>query len=478
MESTSKESNADELTKEYEELKAEITRVSTQTDELEREKKDIEAEISENTIQGISIAKISPEEIKEKLLVLYREKSENEAQNTQYKNILNEKNEQEASMNKQFDDMNAKRGVLVHRIEEEKERKNQLENKIDGLLKEINFSKEEMNKRTDEIERMNTSLCHYRKQIDETSKHISESQKMNVHRNLSKFITNMNSHQRGITSVVFSPDYNSFVTASEDFYVKKWDLPSLQENFSLYVKSTPNNIRINQESYFVAFPCTDKIIRVYDFNTWRTIADLRSHLDICTDVLWTSRNQLVSTSKDRTVKLFDLSKNACTATINTISAPFSIASTGSPTVFAVGCFGNIKLVDTRIKKAIELVKGGIHSKTTQITSIITNPTKDKIYSIGLDNKVFETSITGASVIRKMECPELIVKNHLSRISIDPFGGYLAAGSENGNVILFDLFRSESKPSILKFHESPVISTAFSGNMLISTDKKGNIGFWN
>ena len=93
MESTSKESNADEVTKEYEELKAEITRVSTQTDELEREKKDIEAEISENTIQGISIAKISPEEIKEKLLVLYREKSENEAQNTQYKNILNEKNE-------------------------------------------------------------------------------------------------------------------------------------------------------------------------------------------------------------------------------------------------------------------------------------------------------------------------------------------------------------------------------------------------
>lgn len=476
MECVSNETN-NELTDESTRLSALQAEIVAKSAALAEEQRVLEAKLRETTIEGVSIANFSADDMQAQLLTLYREKSENEEQNAAFRRTLQEKCAFEADLRREIDELNARKAEVLQRIDEEKERKNLLQNRMDDVVKDINFAKEEIAKRTKEVERIGISFTHYKNQVAETTKYIAENQRRNIHRALTKCITNISAHQRGITSIAFTPDYKSFVTAGEDCYVKKWGLPSLEENFSLYVKSTPSCIRLNPESYFVAFPCADKIIRIFDFNTWRSITELKSHLEICTDVLWTSRNQLISTSKDRTVKLFDLSKSACTATINAISASFSITPTGNPSVFAIGCFdGNIKMVDTRIKKAIQLVKTGVHSKS--ITSLITDPTKDKIYSIGLDNKVTETSISGANVVRKMECPSLIVKNHLARISIDPYGGYLAAGSDNGNVILFDLFKDKSDPIVLKYHENPVVCTAFSGNMLISTDKKGNVGFWN
>jgi WD40 repeat protein len=159
-----------------------------------------------------------------------------------------------------------------------------------------------------------------------------------------------------------------------------------------------------------------------------------------------------------------------------MSPVFSICDTANPQVYVAGCFdGHLRSLDLREKSQVRKIEKIHPSK--QITCVLGRSDQDLIYSVGTDSAVSITSLKTATRLQQFTHPELAVKGLLTRIAIDPARGFLAVGSQNGTVVLFDLLKPTTEPKILKHHTAPVCNVAFAANMLVSGDQSGSLSFW-
>jgi WD40 repeat protein len=237
----------------------------------------------------------------------------------------------------------------------------------------------------------------------------------------------------------------------------------------------PNALRVHEEAKLVALPGSDKLVRLLHIDTGRIVAELRGHADFCTDCVWKSRNQLLSGSKDRTVKLFDVNRGVATNTINTISPVFSLCETASTDIFVGGCLdGSLRMIDVRTKSITTKINNVHPAK--QVSCVITAKEKDFMYSLGLDSNISISSVAQGARVRQLAHPELIVKNQFARIAIDPLAGFIAAGSDKGTIVLFDLTH-DVEPKVLVQHTAPVCALAYAANLLIAGDQKGTVSLW-
>lgn len=274
----------------------------------------------------------------------------------------------------------------------------------------------------------------------------------------------------------FGEGYRSFYTIGSDKKLHQFSLPETNELETITLHGIPNDIKkfVNREIFVL--PCQDKIVRVVDMETKKVTSELISHTDVCTSAAWVSENQVISSSKDRTVKIFDININQCVSTKMLSSQVFTVTPTNNSNVFAAGCLdGSIRLIDLRTNTSFINKHEKIHSK--QITSIVKSKTNDNLYSVGLDNIIIESD--GNKIIRKFTSPDLIITNPYSKLSINPIGQYLAVGGNNGIVFVFDLFNEDDavKPINLNYHTSPVTCSIFSSNLLITADQNHTIAFW-
>ncbi|OHT00110.1 hypothetical protein TRFO_08090 [Tritrichomonas foetus] len=423
---------------------------------------------------GVVSSEVDVNQLKQQVIDLYREKDEKNKNIDQLKEQIQKYEGKKASLEQDFQALQDENAHLNKTVAELGEKRTDLELKLDRLNKELDETTEQFQKRTIEVEQLRNANDEYRKKIKESTNFIREAEKNNAVHPLTQFILKTDAHAGAITGIQYGQDYDSFYTVGDDKKLIQWALPSVTEKQNITLASIPNSLRITHDFLRAALPCKDHKIYLFDLTTGRSLTTLSSHNDECSDCQWISKNQLISASKDRTVKIFDINKGSCMSTISTITAVYSICATNSPTVFAVGCNdGAIKLVDTREKKIIAKIEK-IHSK--QITSLIPSTAKDRIYSLGMDGCVCETSIDGRVRIRQLSHPSLVVKNHFAKLSASPCGGFVAAGSDDGTVLLFDM-NQENKVYENKHHNKPVLCSAFAVNMLITADTNHTLAYW-
>ncbi|KAH0789552.1 autophagy-related protein 16-1 isoform X2 [Histomonas meleagridis] len=459
-------------------LSNELQKILKEIDSMEKNKINVSQEIQSLESKGICFFdEMDPSKLNEQLVNLYRNKNELDNQNNEYRKLIQTLTEKEGELRSTITEQEELEKTLTISIQSKQENRVMLEQKHDEIMQEIAEVNKQISARSQDIETSKTSISEYKRRIQCSLNYIQQAEETSTHHLMATFMTSISAHTKPITGVSFSNDFKSILTVGEDAKVIQWELPSLGEGSSTTLRGVSNGIRIGTgDSTLACLPGADRVVRIIDLSTWRTAAELSSHTDQCTDAQWMSKNQLITSSKDRTIKLFDLTKNCCTVTIMTISAVFSLCPTNSPSVYAAACFdGSIRLIDTRIKKVCQQIKG-VHKKTT--ACVLINPTKTSLYSIGLDSEICETSLSAASPIRRMTSPELTVKSPMTKISMDPFGGFIAAGSNNGSVLLFDITQNSPKPVILKHHKAAVTCSAFAGNLLVTADRDHIIAFWN
>lgn len=290
---------------------------------------------------------------------------------------------------------------------------------------------------------------------------------------MQKFLHKFEAHGSGINAIAFGPNYKTFITVGDDKKLIKWNLPSLSQAVNIPTVGIVNNIRYSEEAQALSLSCQDKAIRILDLTNDRFKAELKTHSDQATDSCWISKIQLLSASKDRTVKLYDINRLACIHTFITISSSYSITPTPANNLYAVGCFDQkIRFIDPRDRKIVNT----IDLKSGAVLSIIPSITGDVIYSLGLGGKLVATSVKTMTVMQEWKSNDLEIKNYNSKISISPDGGYVAVPSQKGCALLFDVL-SASMPIVLDHKKEPVISTAYAGNMLITGTADKNLYFW-
>lgn len=177
----------------------------------------------------------------------------------------------------------------------------------------------------------------------------------------------------------------------------------------------------------------------------------------CTDSAWINRNQIICTSLDKQVKIFDLNTHQTFATFKFDSQLTSIASTNQPRVFVIGTSdGYVQVLD--INSPENISKIAVHQNSL-ITSVKYNSFTNSILSIGKNNEFVETHFTNYKKVNSFSCSTFVIHDEYTKLSVHPFGHFTCSGSNNGKVFLFPVDQG-SVVELDHQHQSPVICSAF------------------
>ena len=118
-----------------------------------------------------------------------------------------------------------------------------------------------------------------------------------------------------VTSLAYSPDGSRIISSANDSRVKVWDTHTWQCIFISYIKGN-RNLTYNPNGYQV-ISSGDKVINVWDAQTWRHQLTLEGHLDQISSLAYSPDGQrIASGSKDKTAKIWDAHTGQCLLTLD------------------------------------------------------------------------------------------------------------------------------------------------------------------
>eukprot|EP01100_Stratorugosa_tubuloviscum_P010251 TRINITY_DN437_c0_g1_i1.p1 TRINITY_DN437_c0_g1~~TRINITY_DN437_c0_g1_i1.p1 ORF type:complete len:419 (-),score=169.64 TRINITY_DN437_c0_g1_i1:65-1321(-) len=125
--------------------------------------------------------------------------------------------------------------------------------------------------------------------------------------------TNMNNakeitaHTQSIRDLTFCPTDELFASCAEDNEIKIWDFLSAREQAKISDRSNVKCLAWHPQRALLVSGSRDKYIAFWDPKTSKPLAQLNCHMDIVTRVKFNfNGNWVLSASKDRKIKLFDL----------------------------------------------------------------------------------------------------------------------------------------------------------------------------
>jgi len=120
-----------------------------------------------------------------------------------------------------------------------------------------------------------------------------------------KNVATFSGHQGHVTALAFSENGYYFATGDEQGTVKLWDLRSLANFHTISSSDVPTvqGLQFDQSGSYLAV--AGEGVRVYASKSWELLTTLSDHTDVVTAVKFGSdASYLVSTSKDRTLKIY------------------------------------------------------------------------------------------------------------------------------------------------------------------------------
>jgi uncharacterized small protein (DUF1192 family) len=418
---------------------------------------------------------LTDEVLNDRIASLCLEKDRLESECARRLSSLSALQQRKSEMEDRISALRSERSALEKSIVDLGEERSKMEIQLGRIGAELAEVQAQTERQTGELEIRSMAVSSYAQKVQESTEFIKGAEAELQRHLVCQLTTAIDLPTGGVTGIGFGPNCQSVMAIGENKRFCQFGLPALGEvaNFSTVARG--NGFRLHADGQRVAIAGADNVARVISLHTGRVLAELRSHSEPCTDCCWASPNQLMSSSKDRCIKIFDVNTSSIVATVIAMSPVFSLCETGNSRIFAAGCVdGSIRLVDIRDRSMAQRIER-VHGK--QLTCVTYCAYDDLIYSVGLDNTVAATSITGGGRVKQFTHPEFTVTNPLARISIDPMGGFLAAGSANGAVVVFHLLDEGGSAHVLTHHKTAVAATACAANLIIAADQKGLVSFW-
>ena len=310
-----------------------------------------------------------------------------------------------------------------------------------------------------------------------------------------KKIRTVNAHKKEINSASFSPDGKYFITASDDGTAKlrRTSNGKLVRTFVGYVNKSNQGTDLDQESYWQYYAKTyfdrktnvklspdgkifiigkkDSIAKVLDFNTGKTLYNLKGHSGavICFD--FSPDSKIIATgSSDKSIKLWNAADGKLIKTLKGHTAMiFDVHFNSDGTKLLSGSWdGNASIWDVKTGKRENYFKDikAFCSDFSPIGNYIVTGGLDKNFSLyEIDSKQLFRNFIGHT-------------QPVSSFDFSPDGRTLVSGSWDGSVFIWDMV-SGFQLNKLNPNQGQIHSVAFSGNgkYIFTGGSDGTIKMW-
>ena len=294
-------------------------------------------------------------------------------------------------------------------------------------------------------------------------------------------------HKRAVSSVKLAPSRLTknrenaalCASASADGSVKIWDLAGsavekeeMTDDYLLHPASTllGHARGINDVAWskggdpFVATASDDKTLRLWDAQTGDALVEFRGHDNFvfCCQFNGPS-NLIVSGSFDETVKLWDVRSGECVSTLPAHSDPVTAVSFNRDGTCVVSAShdGLIRIWDVSTGECLKTI---FASGNPPVSHVTYSPNGKYVLAGTLDSKL---RLWPMSVSGKSKCSKTYASEHHVNTKYCIVSGFLVSqpnrrqcivtGSENGNVILYDIQSRQVHQVLEKVHKDVVLA---------------------
>ena len=289
-------------------------------------------------------------------------------------------------------------------------------------------------------------------------------------------------HENDINDIYHDDTSKTIISAGSDSCVKLWEAGNTYAIGTCHGR-LPNQafLRVDTKENLVAAGTSSNEIRIWNMKSQRMKFDLIGHQNMVSALKFSAdAKTLVSGSNDRTLKIWDISKQRATAmktlrsgsTCNSLD--LSLEATSAISAHQDGC---IRQWDLRSGQQSAIVKDIFTSAATYVSyihgvSILVN-SKDHALKL-IDTRTYE-------VVTVFKHKNYRTTQNWSRVSVSPNGQYVCAGSSSGSLFIW-LTDTGHLVKELTGHTAPIVGVSWAQNAIIeqqivSCDQEGNVGFW-
>ena len=227
---------------------------------------------------------------------------------------------------------------------------------------------------------------------------------------------------------------------------------------------------------------TDRAVRLWDATTGRTRHTLTGHAEKVVSAKFCPWNyaRAVSCSHDRTIKVWDLERGFCKASIMCASNCNSVTYGESAAVVISGHYdGAARIWDLRQKPGAACDPVEVRGHSQHVTAVTMMPTnRSQFITSSRDNtlKLVDLRSGQGDVVRTLKASGYRSGTQWANPCVAPDGRHVVAGGADGGVFVWNVNDGGLKVT-LRGHDVAVATCAWSQSGLVTADKNGVAIVW-
>ena len=227
---------------------------------------------------------------------------------------------------------------------------------------------------------------------------------------------------------------------------------------------------------------TDRAVRLWDATTGRTRHTLTGHAEKVVSAKFCPWNyaRAVSCSHDRTIKVWDLERGFCKASIMCASNCNSVTYGESAAVVISGHYdGAARIWDLRQKPGAACDPVEVRGHSQHVTAVTMMPTnRSQFITSSRDNtlKLVDLRSGRGDVVRTLKASGYRSGTQWANPCVAPDGRHVVAGGADGGVFVWNVNDGGLKVT-LRGHDVAVATCAWSQSGLVTADKNGVAIVW-
>jgi WD40 repeat protein len=284
-------------------------------------------------------------------------------------------------------------------------------------------------------------------------------------------------HKAPINQIVFSPDSHLLASTSEDGDVIVWDAIE-QTKVTLFEHHVIDTEALawSPDGTRIASGDLQGDIFIWEADNGETINHLTNHEGWVTDLLWLANGSLVSSSFDRTIRVWGADGGLALATYTHFTIVNALAYSAKRDALISGGGGPFHLREWQLASGTMLRE--IKGLTSWVNQIEWLADGEHYLTLSSDSRLALWDGRFGQIVAEFDPPDSSFGSQGNSIAISPDGTKLVTGEGSGKLLIWDT-KDKSLASILSHHMLGISGLAYSrdGRLLAAASGDGKISIW-